>query len=115
MQNRVRLSRTKIHRTKHWDAPPFSRVLRKGGVPRHGIAAAASGDPLGSTAKSLVPGTIVTVNGDLAQNQDVGNAELWYVTSINRTGMFPSPPDYTTAQADSTPADDCPAAPPNIQ
>jgi hypothetical protein len=79
-----------------------------GGDIAEGIAAAASGDPLGATAKSLVPGTIVTVNGDLAQDQNVGNNELWYVTSINRTGMDPSPPDYTTAQADNDiTMDDC--------
>jgi hypothetical protein len=45
-------------------------------------------------------------------NNNLGNNTLLYTTAINRTGQFGSGPPYTTANADSTAADDCPIAPP---
>lgn len=86
-----------------------------GGLAGEGIAAATSGDPVGNTWKSLTPGAIVTVQGNWITDPNVGNNELFYTTSINRTGQFASPPGYTTANADSTAADDCPIAPAPIQ
>ena len=79
-----------------------------GGWIGEGIAAAANSDPVGSAWKGLSPGDIVTVQGNWITDPDVGNNELFYTTSINRTGQFASPPDYTTAEADSTAQDDCP-------
>lgn len=79
-----------------------------GGLIGEGIANAASSDPTGSTAKSLTPGAIVTVKGNWITDPDVGNDELYYVTDISRTGNVTNPPSYTTADADATPADDCP-------
>ena len=86
-----------------------------GGLAGEGIAAAASSDPVGDTWKGLIPGTIVTVQGNWITDPDIGNNELFYTTSINRTGQFATPPDYTTANADSTAPDDCPIAPSPIQ
>ena len=80
-----------------------------------GIAAAANSDPVGDTWKGLTPGTIVTVQGNWITDPDVGNNELFYTTSINRTGQFATQPPYTTANADSTAPDDCPIAPAPIQ
>jgi hypothetical protein len=82
-----------------------------GGWIGEGIAAAANSDPVGDTWKGLTPGTIVTVQGNWITDPDVGNNELFYTTSINRTGQFATPPDYTVADADSTAPDDCPIAP----
>jgi hypothetical protein len=79
-----------------------------GGWIGEGIAAAASTDPVGDAWKGLSPGTIVTVQGNWITNPDIGNNELFYTTWINRTDQFPRPPDYTTADADATAADDCP-------
>jgi hypothetical protein len=79
-----------------------------GGWIGEGIAAAANNDPVGDTWKGLTPGTIVTVQGVWTTDPDVGNNELFYTTSINRTGQFATPPDYTVADADSTAPDDCP-------
>jgi hypothetical protein len=76
-----------------------------------GIAELANDDAVGDTAKSLSPGAIVTVRGDWTRDADVGYNTLFYTTAIGRNGMFPTPPSYTTADADSTPADDCPIAP----
>lgn len=86
-----------------------------GGWIGEGIADAANSDPVGDTWKGLTPGTIVTVQGNWITDPDIGNNELFYTTSINRTGQFATPPDYTTADADSTAPDDCPIAPPPIQ
>jgi hypothetical protein len=86
-----------------------------GGWVGEGIAAAANSDPVGDAWKGLTPGAIVTVKGNWITDPDIGNDELFYTTSINRTGQFATPPDYTTADADSTAADDCPIAPPPIQ
>ncbi len=88
-----------------------------GGLAGEGIAAAASSDPVGDTWKALTPGAIVTVQGNGITDPNVGNDELFYTTSINRTGQFatPTPPNYTTADADSTAPDDCPTAPAPIQ
>jgi len=79
-----------------------------GGWVGEGIAAAANGDPVGDTWKGLTPGAIVTVKGNWVTDPNVGNNELYYTTSINRTGQFATPPSYTNAQADSTAPDDCP-------
>jgi hypothetical protein len=81
-----------------------------GGIFGEGIAATAD-DSIGRSAKSLYPGAIVTVRGNWLRDPDQGFNELLYVTAINRTGMFPRGPDYTTVDADSTPPDDCPLAP----
>lgn len=81
-----------------------------GGWVGAGIASIGE-DAVEETAASLLPGTIVTVRGDWTKNPDFGYNELFYVTAINRTGQFNSPPSYTTADADSTPADDCPLVP----
>jgi hypothetical protein len=86
-----------------------------GGLAGEGIAAAANSDPVGDTWKGLTPGAIVTVQGNWITDPDIGNNELFYTTNINRTGQFATPPDYTTADADSTAADDCPIAPAPIQ
>jgi hypothetical protein len=86
-----------------------------GGAIGEGIADAANSDPVGSAWKALQPGAIVTVQGNWITDPDIGNNELFYTTSINRTGQFPTPPDYTTADADSTAADDCPVSLPPIQ
>jgi hypothetical protein len=77
--------------------------------------ASAGSDPVGDTWKGLEPGAIVTVKGNWVTDPDIGNNELFYTTDINRTGQFASGPSYTTADADSTAADDCPIAPPPIQ
>lgn len=82
-----------------------------GGWVGAGIAAIGE-DAVEETAESLESGTIVTVRGDWTKNPDHGYNELFYVTAINRTGEFDSPPSYTTADADSTPPDDCPLVPP---
>lgn len=86
-----------------------------GGLIGEGIAAAANSDPVGDTWKGLTPGAIVTVQGNWITDPDIGNNELFYTTSINRTGQFATPPDYKTSDADSTAPDDCPVAPPPIQ
>jgi hypothetical protein len=86
-----------------------------GAAAGEGIADAANSDPVGAAFKSLQAGAIVTVKGTWTTDSDVGNEELLYTTSINRTGMFATPPDYTTADADGTAADDCPIAPVPIQ
>ena len=83
-----------------------------GGWIGEGIAAAANSDPVGDTWKGLAAGAIVTVQGDWVTDPNVGNNELFYTTRINRTGQFAAPPGYTTADADSTAADDCPISPP---
>jgi hypothetical protein len=82
-----------------------------GGWIGEGIAATGS-DPLCDDFKSVEAGSIVTVRGDWVTDKDVGNNELFYTTSIQRNGKFGSPPPYSTDDADSTPADDCPIAPP---
>jgi hypothetical protein len=81
-----------------------------GGWIGEGIAS-TGGDPVGDTWKGLNSGTIVTVRGDWCTDPDIGNNELLYTTGINRTGDFGAGPDYTTANADSTAADDCPINP----
>jgi hypothetical protein len=81
-----------------------------GGAIGEGIASTGS-DPVGDEWKGLEPGTIVTVKGNWVTDPDIGNNELFYTTDIMRTGTFPSGPSYTTANADSTAADDCPIAP----
>ena len=87
-----------------------------GGAAGEGIAAAAnSGNPVVTTWEGLSPGDIVTVQGNWVTDDSVGNNELFYTTSISRTGNVGSPAPYTTAQADATAADDCPVAPPPIQ
>ena len=86
-----------------------------GGWIGEGIAAAANSDPVGDAWKGLSPGAIVTVKGNWITDPDIGNNELFYTTSINRTAQFPTPPDYTTADADSTAAADCDIAPQPIQ
>lgn len=82
-----------------------------GGWIGEGIAAAANSDPVGDAWKGLAAGAIVTVKGNWITDPDIGNNELFYTTSISRTGQFATPPDYTTADADSTAPDDCPIAP----
>lgn len=78
-------------------------------------AASAGSDPVGDTWKGLESGTIVTVRGDWVTDPDAGYNELLYTTDIHRTGSFPGPRrSYTTAEADSTPSDDCPINPPLI-
>jgi hypothetical protein len=78
-----------------------------------GEAIASDGsDPVGDSWKGLDAGAIVTVKGNWVTDPDIGNNELLYTTDINRTGQFASGPSYTTADADSTAADDCPIAPP---
>ncbi|WP_315835789.1 hypothetical protein [Bradyrhizobium prioriisuperbiae] len=86
-----------------------------GGWIGEGIAAAANDDPVGDAWKSIAPGTIVTVQGNWITDPDIGNNELFYTTSINRTGQFATPPGFTAADADSTAADDCPIAPAPIK
>ncbi len=86
-----------------------------GGLAGEGIADAANSDPVGDTWKTLQPGAIVTVKGNWITDPDIGNNELFYTSSINRTGQFATPPDYTTANADSTAPDDCPINPQPIQ
>jgi hypothetical protein len=81
-----------------------------GGWIGEGIAAAANDDPVGDTWEGLSAGDIVTVKGNWIVDPDIGNNELFYTTSINRTGQFAGPPDYTTADADATAPDDCPIA-----
>lgn len=81
-----------------------------GGWVGEAIASAGS-DPVGDTWKGLQPGAIVTVKGNWITDPNLGNNELYYTTAINRTGQFKSPPSYTTADADSTAADDCPIIP----
>ncbi len=79
-----------------------------GGWIGEGIASAGDSDPVVDTWEGLSAGIIVTVKGNWIVNPDIGNNELFYTTSICRTGPFPTPPDYTTADADSTAAADCP-------
>jgi hypothetical protein len=79
-----------------------------------GIAAATADGSVEDQAKALKPGTIVTVHGDWTRDRTYGFNELFYVTSLARNGEFATPPSYTTADADSTAADDCPIAPPVI-
>ena len=79
-----------------------------------GAIGAAGEDPVEEQAKALKAGTIVTVRGEWTRDPTYGFNELFYVTSLGRNGDFPTPPSYTTADADSTPADDCPIAPPVI-
>jgi hypothetical protein len=81
-----------------------------GGWIGEGIASAGS-DPVGDSWEGLSAGAIVTVKGHWVTDPDIGNNELFYTTDINRTGQFPTGPSYTTADADSTAADDCPIAP----
>jgi len=81
-----------------------------GGWVGQGIAAAGS-DPVGDTFSGLLAGAIVTVKGTLVTDPNLGNNELYYTTSINRTGQFKSQPPYSTADADSTAPDDCPVIP----
>ncbi len=57
-------------------------------------------------------GRCIRVPPDFVKDPDPGYNELFYVTAINRTGDFGTPPSYTNADADSTPADDCPLVPP---
>ena len=85
-----------------------------GGWVGEAIASAGS-DPVGDAWQGLSAGTIVTVKGNWVTDPDVGNNELLYTTDINRTGQFATGPSYTTADADSTAADDCPIAPPPPQ
>ncbi len=91
-------------------------LITYGGAVAGGLVGEAIGsigdDSVGDTAKSLRPGAMVTVRGDWIRDPDVGYNELFYVTSLNRTGDFPGNPSYTTQDADSTPQDDCPAVPP---
>jgi hypothetical protein len=82
-----------------------------GGWIGQGIASAGS-DPVGDSWKGLDPGAIVTVKGNWVTEPTVGNNQLFYTTDISRTGQFATQPSYTTADADSTPADDCPINPP---
>jgi hypothetical protein len=85
-----------------------------GGWIGEGIAS-TGGDPVGDQWKALQPGAIVTVKGNWVTDPDLGNNELLYTTDINRTGQFATGPSYTTADADSTAADDCPIAPSPVQ
>ncbi len=82
-----------------------------GGWVGEGIGAALS-NPVSDIWKTLDAGAIVTVQGNWVTDADIGNNELLYTTSINRTGHVAAAPSYTTADADATPADDCPIAPP---
>jgi hypothetical protein len=87
-----------------------------GGAIGEGIAAAANANnPVVNTWEGLTAGDIVTVKGNWVTDPNLGNNELLYTTSISRTGNVGFPPPYTTAQADATPADDCPVAPPAPQ
>jgi hypothetical protein len=79
-----------------------------------GAIGAAGDDAVEEQAKSLRPGTIVTVRGDWTRDRTYGFNELFYVTALSRNGDFPTPPSYSTADADSTPGDDCPISPPVI-
>ena len=81
-----------------------------GGWTGQAIASAGS-DPVGDSWKGLSPGAMVTVKGNWVTDPNIGNNELFYTTDINRTGQFPTGPSYSTADADSTPADDCPMPP----
>jgi len=84
-----------------------------GGAAGEGIAAAANGNnPVVNTWKGLSPGDIVTVQGNWVTDDSVGNNEIFYTTSISRTGNIGSPAPYTTLQADNTAADDCASNPP---
>jgi hypothetical protein len=85
-----------------------------GGWVGEGIASTGA-DPVGDTWKGLDAGVIVTVKGNWVTDPNIGNNELLYTTDINRTGQFATGPSYTTADADSTAADDCPIAPSPIQ
>ncbi|MBB5065272.1 hypothetical protein [Granulicella mallensis] len=80
-----------------------------GGAAGEGIAAAANAnDPVVKAWKGLSPGDIVTVQGNWVTDDSLGNNEIFYTTSINRTGNVGSPGPYTTAQADDAiPSDDC--------
>jgi hypothetical protein len=91
-----------------------------GGWAGEAITAATNGsNPVNAAWESLSPGDIVTVNGNWVTasttGSNVGNNELFYVTSIGRNGQMSSGAPYTTAQADANPPDDCPNPPPNIQ
>jgi hypothetical protein len=87
-----------------------------GGAIGEGIAGAANANnPVVNTWEGLSPGDIVTVQGNWVTDDSVGNNEIFYTTSIKRTGNIGSPAPYTTLQADSTAMDDCPVAPPPIQ
>jgi hypothetical protein len=73
-----------------------------------GEAAAGPGSRSDYDFPSLQKGTIVTVKGNWVLEPSDGYNELLYTTSIGRNGVFPGAlPPYTTAQADSTAADDC--------
>ena len=77
-----------------------------------GQAIASTGsDPVGDAWKSVVPGMIVTVQGNWIQDPGLGNNELYYTTDINRTGQFANGPNYTTANANDTAPADCPISP----
>lgn len=84
-----------------------------GGLAGEAIASAGS-DPVGDSWKALDAGAIVTAKGNWAIDPDIGNNELFYTTSINRTGQSSDGPIFTTANADATAPDDCPIAPPVI-
>jgi hypothetical protein len=81
-----------------------------GGWVGEAIASAGS-DPVGDTWQGLDAGAIVTAKGNWVTDPDIGNNELFYTTDINRTGQFSTGPSYTTDDADSTAADDCPIRP----
>lgn len=74
-------------------------------------AASAGSDTVGDDWKGLDAGAIVTTKGNWVTDPDIGNNELFYTTSINRTGKFKTGPSYTTANADSTADDDYPVPP----
>jgi hypothetical protein len=84
-----------------------------GGAIGAGIASIGD-DEVEDAASSLEAGAIVTVRGDWTKNTERGYNELFYVTAIHRTGQFGAPPSYSTADADSTPPDDCPLVPPVV-
>lgn len=84
-----------------------------GGLAGEAIASTGS-DPVGDDWKALDAGIIATVKGNWATDPNIGNNELFYTTSINRTAESSSGPIFTTADADLTAAADCPIAPPVI-
>lgn len=81
-----------------------------GGWIGEGIGSAGS-DPVGDAWEGLDRGAIVTVRGNWVTNADIGNNEIYFVTALGRNGMADPKPNYTTADANATAADDCPVAP----
>jgi hypothetical protein len=67
-----------------------------GGWVGEGIEAATNANnPVNNAWDGLAPGDIVTVQGNWVTDSSVGNNELFYTTSINKTGNIGLPSPYT--------------------